>query len=220
MSDRPNFAGIVIGAPESGKSTVLRMWAKQFLTNYSTGIAIVHDTQAQFGDLGTSYQSADEYREAMRRAARDRVEVERLAAIWGFDSDPVAQLAYNLCELHNHRRPTVRVPVLLEWDETSVLAKTSASYVARMDKEMITTRRHLGLQLAYNMQNSSGLPSWMFEIVTDVVIFRLSSDSSARDLEEKLAIPKRRLDWLIDSRPERVCDPFRYAHWRRGAGFV
>lgn len=220
MSDRLNFGGLVVGAPGSGKSTVIRQWVRDFLVANPTGIAIVHDTQGQFEDLGASYESADEYREAARKAARDRTNIERLAAIFGADSQPIAELALGLCETHNWRKPSVRLPVFLAWDETSVLGETSSTYVGKLDWKMFTTRRHLGLQTAHNMQTSAGLPRRTFEISTDVVIFRLTSDESARDLETKLALPKYRLNHLIDSPPERVCPPFRYAHWRRGAGLV
>jgi len=214
MSDRANFGGLAIGAPESGKTTVIRRWMHDFLVANPTGIAIVHDTQRQFGDLCASYATPDEYIEAASKAAAQRASIQRSIAITGHESQPVAELALALGKRHNLGKPMVRVPIMLAWDETSVLDATGSTFVGKLDWEIATTRRHLGIRTAHNLQRPGSLPRAMYEIATDVVIFRLTSDDTARDLETKLGLTRMTLQPMIGA------PKFRYAHWRSGAGLV
>jgi len=214
VSERANFSGLAIGAPGSGKTTKIRRWVHDFLLANPTGIAIVHDTQGQFGDMCASYATVEEFVHAARRAADERLTIQRSIAITMDDSQHVAEFAVALGERHNARKPIVRMPIFLAWDETSMLDGTGSTHIGRLDNRINTTRRHLGIQTAANLQRPGALPRGMYELATDVVIFRQTSEDAARDLERNLGLSKMTLQPML------TAPKYRYAHWRSGLGLV
>lgn len=214
MSTEVDFAGLIVGPPKSGKTTVMRRWVFEFLKEHPTGIAIVHDTQMQFKDLCESYATADDYRAKARAAAKSNTPLARGIAITTHESQTVLELALGMGEHHNVGRDHKRMPIFLALDETSVLESTGSTYIAKLDWRIATTRRHLGIATAHNLQRSSSLPRGYYEVVTDVIIFRQTSDDGARDLEVKLGLPKMQLQSLVGA------PPFRSAHWKQGEGLV
>ena len=219
MNTDIDHLALVIGLPKSGKTTVMRREVHDHLRDYSSGIAIVHDTQMQFRDLCASYETADDYRAAARLARSKGTPLPRGIAITGVDSAQVTELAMELGRAHNLGRDIKPLPIYAAFDETSTMSATQASWVDGRDWTMMVTRRHLCISLGFNLQDVTNLPPKVFAMATDVYIMRIPGPRAARMLEERLGLPPSYLDGLI-APPVGRCPQFVAAHWKQGVGLV
>ena len=204
---------IVVGAPKSGKTTLVRTLVIDHLERYPSGVALVHDVNHQFRDICQMYETVDEYRVASRAAALSGALFPRGAAFGCFEAAPISELAFELGRVHNDALD-VRVPIFLAYDETSMMESSGSTHVGRRDLQLSTMRRHLGISLAFNLQRQGALMQSFYSNATDVVVFAQSNEDDVRELEKKLGLPRATLQRCI------AAERFAYAHWKQGRGLV
>lgn len=204
---------IIVGPPKSGKTTLVRQLCIDHLERYPSGIALVHDVNRQFRDICVHYETVDQYRAASRSAALTGQPFARGAAFGCFDAAPIAELALELGRSHNDAQD-VRIPIFLAYDETSMLESSGSTHVGRRDLQLSTTRRHLGISLAYNLQRQGALMQAFYGNATDVAVFTQSNEDDVRELERKLGLQKGALQRCI------AAERFTFAHWKQGRGLV
>ena len=205
-------AVIVIGPPKHGKTTIGRELVKAHLEKYPTGIALVHDTNRQFTDLCRWTGSVAACRANVTAARREKKPIARGWAFGG-ESTPVSELAAELGQLHN-RADDVRVPILLVYDETSMMESSGSTHIAQIDLRINANRRHWGIAPVYNLQRPTALTEAFYTMSTDVYVFAQPSERRTRVLEEYLGLADGRLARLVGA------GKYTHAHWRQGEGLV
>lgn len=205
---------IVIGPPKVGKTTHVRSLVIDHLTRHPTGIALVQDTNGdQFRDICATYDNTDQYRAAVAAAASEQKKIARGSAFRGFASSAMRRLAIEIGDKYNSA-DSVRVPIMLAYDETSMMESSGSTHIDREDLQMISTRRHKGIAPIFNCQHESTLTQAFFDVATDVIVFSQASSDRCAALEKKLGLQKSALARLIGA-PKHV-----YAHWRQGEGLI
>lgn len=203
---------IAVGPPKCGKTTIVRTACRKFLVSRQRGIAIVHDVNRQFGHECAYYNTVDEWLRARAAAHEANEPFPRGAAITGYDqARPIVECAIKLGSAHN-RASHVALPMFVAFDESSMMEDSGSTHIARHDLQMLTTRRHLGIAPAYNLQRGGALMKAFYEASTDVFVFRQSSEESVREIELKLGVPKGSLLCMLSA------DNFKYAHWKNPGG--
>ena len=203
---------LVIGPPKHGKTSILHDVCERHLTSYPTGVALVHDVNRQFVDLCARYENVADYRGKANKAALAGEPFPR-GASFGCDTSEIAELALELGVLHNEDT-RVTVPILLIYDETSLMETSGSTWVSKLDLKIIANRRHRGIHPAYNLQRHAGLMDAFFELATDVCILSQVSDENTRALEKKIGMKPGALARLVGA------PKYTYVHWRQGEGCV
>lgn len=179
-----NYCAYVVGPPEYGKTTIAAMIARRHLETMPTGILFVHDPVAQFAKHGCAYYATvDAWRVAAREASTKKTALPRGASIGG-DASEVTALALELGEKMN-RADAVRVPILLVYDEASLMDTSGSTYMGKLDNTLIATRRHRGVGLVFNLQDPGQLTSRFFRMGTDYYLLAQTSRAAAQ-LDERL----------------------------------
>lgn len=205
---------ITVGPPKCGKTTLVRAAARQHLQRYPKGIVLVHDVNHQFKDMCQMFETVAAWRLARDAAAQAKQPFPRGAGIWGFgEARHISTCAIELGRAHNSA-DNVTLPIFVAFDETSMMEDSGSTHIGRDDLRMVTTRRHLGIAPAFNLQRGSALMKAFFEAATDVFVFKQSSEESVRDVEVKLGVPRGSLMCMLSA------ENFRYAHWKQSQGLV
>lgn len=207
-----NSAGVVLGPPQCGKTTVVLQRAYKHLTTYPTGLVLAHDPNRQFRELCVMYEDATAYRRAFERACGTREPFPRGASIGG-EADDVRELAIDIGRGIN-TAGNVRVPIQLPYDESSLLASSGSTHTGKRERALLSNRRHWGIEPIYNAQTAAALEAAFFALSTFVIMFRQTSERETAKLEERLGLRPGALRFLVDAK--------RFAHklWEAGKGLV
>jgi hypothetical protein len=209
-----NYCAYVVGPPEYGKTTIAAMIARRHLATMPTGILFVHDPVAQFAKHGCLYfDTAIAWRAAARDAATKQTVMPRGASLGGSASE-VTALALELGEKMN-RADSVRVPILLVYDEASLMDASGGTYMGALDNTLLATRRHRGVGLVFNLQDPGQLTSRFFRMGTDFYLMAQTSRGAAK-LDELLYLEKGTLAAAGVTQLEK----HRYLHVRQREGVV
>lgn len=204
-----NFASVIVGPPQMGKTTIARTLVRDHLA--AGGWAFVHDPNRQFRDMCAVYDDAAAWRAAAAAAGKE-TPFPRGASLGGKATD-VTQLAVDIGRAHN-TADNIRVPIMLVYDESSLMGSSGGSYVGELDNALLSNRRHWGVGPVYNVQRPTALTEGFYNLATDVFILAQSSDRRTRVLEEYLGLPDGALDALVGA------EPFTFRHWKAGKGLV
>ena len=204
-------AVIVIGPPKHGKTTIARGLVLEHLTAYATGFALVHDPNRQLRSC-RRYESVAQFRAACAAAVRDKKPIPRGASFGGKASE-LSAFARELGQLHNSDT-NVQVPILLVYDESSLMDTSGSTHISDVDLEINANRRHWGIAPVYNLQRPTALTEAFYTMATDVYVFSQPGARKTRTLEEYLGLGDGRLDGLV-GRPK-----FVHVHWKQGEGLV
>lgn len=202
-----NFLAIICGPPEHGKTSLAADVIRQRLDDGWWIFA--HDVNEQFAHLCKSYTSTDAWRAAAREAASGNKPMPRGASFRCKASEVVA-LCNELGELHN-RAKAVRFPMLLAFDEGSLLDGSGSTHIGDDDNELIANRRHRGIGLLYNVQRRTQLTQAFWDLATDLYLLA-QPEKRVAELEEIGHLKAGTLAGLV------ALPPFRYAHVKPGRG--
>lgn len=205
-----NYQGIVVGPPAAGKSTLVASVLRSHLDNGAWVFA--HDPNHQFQSLCAKYKNAGAWKVAAAKAAADDAPMPRGALFYDCAAEEVSSLAVELGERHN-RVGAVRFPMVVAFDEGSLLDDSGQSHVGKEDGRLMATRRHKGVGLVWNVQSPTMLMRRFWELSTDAYLFRQPTDR-VRTLEQLLGLNPGELAGL-PSLPA-----YRYYHWQAGKGLV
>ena len=111
------------------------------------------------------------------------------------------------------RAKNVRVPMMLVYDESSLMDTSGPTHMDALDIELFSNRRHYGVHPVYNVQRPGALVESFFTQSTEVGIFSQPSEDWIKTLETRLGL-KGRLGALLGG------PKFKYARWRQGEGLV
>ena len=197
---------LIAGPPRNGKTTFADGLAAKALAEGWWVFA--HDPNHQYKRC-VRYENVAAWRASALAAATARTPMPRGASIGGPASELVA-LVVELGRRHN-TDVEAKMPMLVIFDEGSMLDATGATWLGRADGELVATRRHLGIAPVFLIQRASGLHPSLTELATDVVLFRHPSSKLAR-LEETLSLEPGELAALA------TAPPFRFVHVKPGRG--
>lgn len=207
-----NFSAVVIGPPQYGKTTIVKGLVEQHLRAHPTGLALVHDPNRQFRDLCATYDDSAAWLAALTRAADEGKPFPRGASIGGKASalrDAVVAIGKRRNSAGN-----VRLPMLLAYDESSLMGSSGSSYISEDDNALLSNRRHWGIGTVYNVQRPTALTEAFYSLATDVFILAQPSERRTSIVEEYLGLRPGSLRSLVGG------GPFRFAHWKSGKGLV
>lgn len=215
---RYNYSGIVVGLPESGKTTLVKDIIAKHLRDQPRGIVLAHDPVRQFvkappKGLGFAwYPDVNAYKRAAAAAARDKTPIARGVSIGG-SSDEVVKLACDIGERAGNDQWQVNIPILIPQDEGSMRDGSGSTYIGKQDNQTLSTRRHKGVGMLLLVQERGQLMAHFWKMATDVYIFR-QSEERAYEFDKLLYLPKGSLV------KAGVCQlpQFRYVHVRIAAG--
>jgi len=207
-----NFAAVVVGPPQAGKTTIVRGLVIEHLQRYPTGLALVHDPNRQFRDICQTWETADAWRAAIAAAAAKKAPFPAGASIGGAASD-LTKVAIELGRARN-TAGNVRIPILLAYDESSLMGTSGTSYIGELDTQLLSNRRHWGIGPVYNVQRPTALTEAFYSMATDVYILTQPSPRRTAVIEEYLGLPPDALAELVGA------ERFRYRHWQAGKGLV
>lgn len=208
-----NFQGIICGPPGFGKTTLAASLVRKHLTE-TRGIVLAFDPFSQFAKHGCySYKDANAYRVAAEQKRAEGKEMPRGASLGGKASD-VTALAIELGQKLNSAHD-VRVPILVPYDEGSLIDSSGSTYIGDLDNQTQAARRHFGVALLYNVQQPSQLMERFWTMSTNVFLFRQTRDRAAT-LEKYLLLEPGDLLRAGVTRLE----PFHFIEVRLGKGIV
>lgn len=207
-----NHAVVVVGPPQYGKTTIARAEAVAHLRAHAAGLVLAHDPNRQFRDFCRVYESAADWRAALDRAQRKREPFARGASIGG----SAAELTRTAIELGRARNAAgaVRVPILLVYDESSLMETSGGSWMGKDETQLLSNRRHWGIAPLYNVQRPTALTEAFYSMATDVYVFAQPSERRTEVIEEYLGLPRGALRSLVGA------PRYQFAHWRAGEGLV
>ncbi len=207
-----NKAVIIVGPPQYGKTTIARREAIAHLRAHPTGLVLAHDPNRQFRDFCAIYDDAAAWRAALDAATKKKAPFPRGASIGG-SSAALRDAAIALGRARN-QAGSVRVPIFLVFDESSLLEGSGATNVSREEQALLSNRRHWGIATLYNVQRPTALMEGFYSMATDVYVLAQPSERRTSVLEAYLGLPDRALAALVGA------PKFRFAHWRAGEGLV
>jgi energy-coupling factor transporter ATP-binding protein EcfA2 len=208
-----NFQAIICGPPGCGKTTLAKTLVARHLTE-TRGIVLAFDPMNQFTSAGCEYYAdANAWRAKNAAAGAEGREVPRGASIGG-NAEDVTRLAMELGK-RNNRANDVRLPILIPYDEGSLLGSSGTTYVGELDNQLQATRRHIGVSPIYNLQQPSQLTERFWTMSTDVFLFRQTTDR-ARQLEQYVLLERGELARAGITR----LPAHHYIHVRVGYGIV
>lgn len=207
-----DYEAILIGPPKHGKTTIVRELVLEHLRTYATGLALVHDTNRQYLDICACYESVGEFRAAAAAAGASGTPLARGASIGG-DSTPIAELAWELGGIHN-RDDRVAIPIMLAYDETSMMDSSGSTFITKIDLQINANRRHRGIAPVYNVQRLTALTEAFYDMTTDVYVFAQHKRRRVRQIEDQLGLEDGTLNVLLGAQK------FVHVHWKQGEGLV
>lgn len=202
-----DYLALLVGPPKHGKTTKARAIVEEKLR--AGWWVLCHDVAWQYRSC-RHWTSTQQYAEASRAAHASGGRFPR-GASFSCGATDVAELAVTMGR--RNRADAVRVPILLVFDEGSLLEKSSASHISGADNALISTRRHKGIGLMYLLQRPTQLHPAFLDLATDVYLFR-QPPQQLQNLEEKLHLQRHELS-ALGSAPK-----FRFLHIRPGEGIV
>lgn len=209
-----NYAAMVCGPPEHGKTSIIRKLVRRHLTT-TNGIVLAHDPNTTLGRDGLRwYADANAYRVAAREAHANKTPLPRGAALGG-EVEDVMLLAVEIGERAGNRDKHVPLPILAPVDEASEMEDSGSTYMGKADKRMLSRRRHRGVGCVYNLQQATQLMGRFWMYTTDAYLFVQTSDD-ARMLDRYLLLEKGTLERAGVTR----LPMHNYLHVRRGHGIV
>ncbi len=203
---------VIVGLPKYGKTTIAKHEVEKHLRAYPTGIALVHDPNAQFDDLCATFESVDAWRAAATKAAAEQQPFPRGAA-FTCAASAVAALAIELGKQHNKAKD-VRLPIKLVYDETSMMDTSGPTHMDQLDTMILANRRHWGIAPVFNVQRVTALTEAFYSQATDVIIFAQPSQTRTRKLEDYLGLREGTLDPLVGG------PKYQHVRFRQGEGLV
>lgn len=199
---------MIVGLPKHGKTTIARRIALEHLREFPSGLAFVHDQQEQFvPDLTRMYEDAAEWRKAQAKK-----EPLPRGASFRCGSSEVRDLAVEIGRRHN-RDKNVKVPILLVYDESSLMDTSGSTHMDKKDFQVFALRRHWGIHAVLNTQKVSNLMDGFYEQAVDVFVFNQNAENAAL-LEKRLSLAKGALASTVNA------PKFRFVHCRQGEGVV
>jgi hypothetical protein len=201
-----NFFALVVGPPEHGKSSLC---AELALARLKAGsFVLVQDQNGEFGRLCAPYPTPGEFLAVVNKAAAEKQAIPRGAALaCAGGADELIALGISLGEQWNRGHATTRAPICVVVNESSSFSETGSTYMGKLQDFILNQRRHLGIELVYCLQRPSMLPQPVYDVATDVFLFRQSNTERVRDLERNLGVEKGSLEILLSLRPHK------YIHW-------
>jgi GTPase SAR1 family protein len=185
-----NYQAIICGPPGCGKTTLAKSLVRRHLDE-TRGIVLAFDPMHQLTRDGCEYYAdAAAWRARQSEAGATGKPASRGASIGG-DAADVTALAMELGKRMN-TATDVRLPILVPYDEGSLLGSSGTTYVGDLDNKLQATRRHLGVSPVYNLQQPSQLTERFWTMSTDAFLFRQTSDR-ARQLEQYLLLERNEL---------------------------
>lgn len=200
MSDKIDYFALLIGPPGHGKSSLAAELAEARLR--AGRWVIAQDTSREFGRFCAQYPSTAAFLELVSRAGRED-RPSPLGAAFATSADEVLRLAVQLGEQWNRAHGSTREPVCLVVNEATSFEGSGATWVGQELARAINQRRHLGLELILCLQQPAQLPGWVYEVATEVHMFRQGRSERIVQLERLLNLRERTLDGLGDAPPHR-----------------
>lgn len=212
MSEGYNFAAVIVGPPQAGKTTAVRKIVREHLEKWPTGIALVHDPNRQFLDLCAPYDDVKAWRKAIAAAGAAGKSVPPGASIGGVASD-ITAAAIAMGREHN-TAANIRVPILLAFDESSLMDTSGPTHLGDQDTQLLSNRRHWGIGPVYNVQRVTSLTEGFYTMATDVYVFTQPSATRTAKLEEYLGLAPGSLDELVGA------PRYKYKQWTADRGLL
>ena len=207
MAGDLNYLALICGPPQHGKTTIAKKIVDEKLR--AGWWVFAHDVAWQYRSC-RHWTTAAAWTKAARAAADAKKPFPR-GASFGCGASEMTELAISVGR--RNRAGAVRVPILVVYDESSLLEKSSGSYISPSDNALISTRRHKGIGLVYLLQWPTQLHPAFLALATDVFLFR-QSPQHLNMLEERLHLQRGDLASL-GSAPK-----FKFAHVQPGVGLV
>lgn len=192
MSGGYNFAAVIVGEAGSGKTWLARHLVGQFLRDWPTGIVLAHDEVRQYSRH--PYADAAAVRAAIAAAQTKREVLPRVLSVGG-SSEDLTKLALELGERANTAQ-LARRPVLVVYDEGSLLSGSGSTWIGQTDQRALAIRRHRGVGSIYALQRATQLQAAFYDFSTDVYLFRGSS-KTARLVEELYSLERGQLEQIL-----------------------
>lgn len=204
-----NYFALVVGPPAHGKSSLC---AELALARLRAGSwVLVQDVNREFHRLATPYPTPHEFLAAVSGAAGEQRAITRGAALaCAGGADELLELALSLGRSWNQPHDTTRAPICVVINEATGFEESGATYLGKLQNVILNQRRHLGLELVYCLQRPTMLPQPVYDVATDVFMFRQSSSDRVRALEKNLGCEQGSLDILLSLAPHK------YLHWTDG----
>lgn len=207
-----NFCALVIGPPQYGKTTVLRELVIEHLRTHPTGLALVHDPNRQLRDVCAVYEDAAHWKRAFDDHLRSGKPFPRGASIGG-EADEIRNEAIALGKARN-TADNVRIPILLGFDESSLLDSSGSTHMGKQDRALLSNRRHWGIGPIYNAQTVTGLDAGFFALATLVIVLSQTTERETEKLEQRIGVPPGATLGLV------MAPPYRFIRWERGKGLT
>lgn len=212
MSESFNHAVVIVGPAEFGKTTAARSEVAAFLKDHPSGLVLAHDCNVQFKDYCATYEDITTWKRAAAAAAAEKRPMPRGVSVGG-NAVELTREAIAIGKRFNSADNT-RVPILLVYDESSLMTSSGSSYMGTEDVQLLSNRRHWGIGPVYNVQYPTALTRAFYERATAVYVFSQTSEKSTTTLEEYLGLREGALAEMIQA------PPYKYKLWRRKIGLV
>lgn len=174
-----NFAAVLIGDAECGKTTLARSLVYAFLVERRSGVVLAHDPAGQFAGAGGALADAEEARARIREAQRARTAMSRVISCGG-DAREVTRLALELGAVN--RADRVVRPILVVYDEASMLS-SGRTHIDKVEEQALAIRRHRGVGSITCAQQATQLAAPYLYFATEVRLFR-SPTATIRRVED------------------------------------
>jgi hypothetical protein len=185
-----NEQHIILGYPGSGKTEFARVLVLEQVRRGR--VVIIQDPYREFVDLPGArwFAGARDCEDAIRRAAFFGADMDPILCVGGEDADPITELA-----MRTARECKDGPIIVLVLNESALMTESSASYIGRRDKILVTSRRHLGLVPILVAQDSGVLTALWLRMTTCFHLFalhdaarigKIESLANVRDLRDTL----------------------------------